>query len=481
MDDHFNISIPIGDASSRRFSIVYSFHKPNRVNNLWLFTGYFIISAVLLGLPFANHHFFALSWFAFALYPGLADRLSYTQFFMGCLFSAVIAYGFASYWAINFFILQGISYTAAIAVYCFFLICVAIGFAVWMSIYKAIASRAESPTTKLVSFVAAICAHFLMTPTPFPITPAITQGSWQSAIYLAVFGGETGLMLIMVINSAVIGLFAFRLRVLAYYFSLLLCLFFVAHILVHSQRHTERTITFGWVQPNAPPGIQPWAAKFSTANPIELQFSRIIADRADIIVWPESGRKEFIGNECFIANIQSISQKRNVSFVIQDIATSANISRNSLLHIQPNTEPQQYFKQKLIPFGEYQPLSKLITGVLPLPKRRELHAGSLDTDFHNTKFSWRSRICYEVLFSGIFKESSKNIDFITLSSNQSWFASSAQTQLIKAETQLRAVESQRTILHVNNAGPSWVINARGEVIAQSPANTQGAFLFTTEI
>lgn len=446
-----------------------------------LATIYFILCGLMIGLPFAFDKLFALSWFAFSLLPYLARNLSLSSFFIGCCLNAVIGYSLASYWAINFFLLQGNSYLKA-AVLCISLwIYISIIFALWLSLYKVLCYFTHSVLARLGIFVLVLSGHFLLTPSPFPITPAVTQGAWQSAIKLSVFGGEIGLMLIMLINSAVVALFIHRTQIIASYLGLLVGLFFFAHYLCQDQQQPKQSITLGWVQPNAPPGVKPWPATASVANPIELQLSRAIATKADVIIWPESGRQEFLDNHRFIAQAKALADQTHTSLVIQDHTRAEQAHRNALLHIQPQQAAQYYFKQRLIPFGEYQPLPNSLNKLLDLPVRHQLQPGDADNDFHTPEFRWRSRICYELLFSKIFTTDVEDIDFITLSSNQTWFASKAQQQLIKTETQIRAIESKRMILHVTNAGPSWLFNASGELVAQSPANTQGAFFFTTEI
>lgn len=133
-------------------------------------------------------------------------------------------------------------------------------------------------------------------------------------------------------------------------------------------------------------------------------------------------------------------------------------------------------KRKLVPFGEYVPsgarwfvdllgipMTDLTPGdeVQPLLALGQAHAGIL--------------ICYENLYGSVVRRlwRTHSPDFLIVTSNLGWFGRNVLTQHL-AMSRMRALESARPVLSVNNNGLSAVVNSKGAVVKSMKADAPDA-------
>ncbi len=164
-----------------------------------------------------------------------------------------------------------------------------------------------------------------------------------------------------------------------------------------------------------------------------------------------------------------------------------NFSKNHLLVIGINNYRKNYFyntfsiydhelnlitdynKVKLVPFGEFLPLEKILgkIGLRSLTnnyqsfssgKNREIL--SINKEYFDLKIL--PLICYEIIYSGsIFKNS--NFDFIINISEDGWFGNSIGPHQHFSHSIFRAIESGKYLLRSANNGVSAIINPIGKV------------------
>ena len=123
-------------------------------------------------------------------------------------------------------------------------------------------------------------------------------------------------------------------------------------------------------------------------------------------------------------------------------------------------------KRELVPFGEFVPAGArwfvdLIgipmadltpgDGVQPLLQIGQTHIGIL--------------ICYENLYGNVVRSfwQTHSPDFLIVTSNLGWFGRSVVSQHL-AMSRVRAIESARPLVSVNNSGLSAVVNSKGEIV-----------------
>ncbi len=128
-----------------------------------------------------------------------------------------------------------------------------------------------------------------------------------------------------------------------------------------------------------------------------------------------------------------------------------------------------YNKIKLVPFGEFLPLEKILKkiGLKTLTNNYQSYSkGSkrniIKIDEDNFQLKFLPLICYEIIYSGrIFKNS--DFDFILNISEDGWFGKSIGPKQHFIHSIFRAIESGKYVLRSSNNGISAIINPLGEI------------------
>jgi apolipoprotein N-acyltransferase len=134
---------------------------------------------------------------------------------------------------------------------------------------------------------------------------------------------------------------------------------------------------------------------------------------------------------------------------------------------------QKYAKRQLVPFGEYEPLRGFIsmftnlTALVPI----NFVPGKSAVVFDVGKIRLGDVICYEVGFDALVQsEVNAGANLLTVQSNDADFEIDGQTggtEQQVAMAQLRAVESDRSVVYVSTTGESAIIAPDGAVIMHS--------------
>jgi apolipoprotein N-acyltransferase len=137
-------------------------------------------------------------------------------------------------------------------------------------------------------------------------------------------------------------------------------------------------------------------------------------------------------------------------------------------------EKHVYLKRRLVPFGEYSPLTgtylenifKLIN--LPLP---DMTPGKIDQKpFTVGGVKILNAICYEIAFPELIQSADRDIGLILTVTNDAWFGkSNAQAQHLQM-AEMRAQEFRRPSLFVSNDGITAMINAKGGIESAAPTH-----------
>ena len=89
-----------------------------------------------------------------------------------------------------------------------------------------------------------------------------------------------------------------------------------------------------------------------------------------------------------------------------------------------------YKKQRLVPFGEYIPLSGMLKWVLPA-MQNDVSMSGFSRGEANQKplivkgHALAAAICYEVAYPNLTRRNASNSDFLITVSNEAWFTSTA--------------------------------------------------------
>ena len=130
-----------------------------------------------------------------------------------------------------------------------------------------------------------------------------------------------------------------------------------------------------------------------------------------------------------------------------------------------------YYKQHLVPFGEYLPLRWLIGGgldALAVPNADFSSGGAGQMLLNVAGVPVSSSICFEVVFGEQIIRDLPEAALLVNVSNDAWFGNSLAPHQHLEMARMRARETGRPMLRATNTGISAVIDARGNMVIRSP-------------
>lgn len=159
---------------------------------------------------------------------------------------------------------------------------------------------------------------------------------------------------------------------------------------------------------------------------------------------------------------------------------------NSVLGLKPNqSQPYQYDKHHLVPFGEFiPPLFKWFTQMMNIPLG-DFNRGAVgQASFEWAGQRWAPNICYEDLFGDElarrFVDEKTAPTVMVNVSNIGWFGNSIAIDQHLHISRMRALELGRPMVRATNTGATVIINHRGEVTHSLPRHTRGVLVGAVE-
>lgn len=244
-------------------------------------------------------------------------------------------------------------------------------------------------------------------------------------------------------------------------------------------RNTEKTLTAVAVQGNIASGDK-WADD-SLENALriytDLTKEALNASDADIVLWPETVLTTTINrNPTIKARLSDLAREIDAYLAVGAFHSSATaeglVDGNSLYLFHPDGTVNEtvYHKRHLVPFGEYVPMRKVITTLLPALSEinllsTDLTAGEDAALFSTELGTFGGLICFDSIYDTLASDSARNgAELLLLSTNDSWYKDSAAVYQHNGHAALRAIENGRYIVRAANTGISSIISDRGEIL-----------------
>jgi apolipoprotein N-acyltransferase len=204
----------------------------------------------------------------------------------------------------------------------------------------------------------------------------------------------------------------------------------------------------------------------------------------DLLVWPEASVPVFLQLDVeYRDQLLELAREIGAPIVLGGMGVEADPERrayryfNSAFAIDLASDwSERYDKARLVPFGEYVPfrwlfgfLPALATGiasadVTPGPGPRTLVAPSLGPDH-----AMAPLICYEVIYPGLVREAVRGGARLLLNvTNDAWYDRSSAPHQFLAIAAMRSAELGVPMLRAANTGVSAIIDANGDVRAETP-------------
>ena len=215
-------------------------------------------------------------------------------------------------------------------------------------------------------------------------------------------------------------------------------------------------------------------------------------DGADIVVWPETVIPHVLteGSTAY-ARASRLADERDIVILVGAFyeAERGEGEYNSVFCFLPDgsVHEQIYAKRRLVPFGEFVPMRALVTAIIPpladlVMSGEDLlwgeDAAIMDTEYGNIG----SLICFDSIYDTLSTDSVRaGAEFLCLSTNDSWFGSSAGVYMHNAQSQLRAIENGRYVVRAANTGISTVIDNKGNVLTRLEPLVEGYVIEDVEV
>jgi len=220
-----------------------------------------------------------------------------------------------------------------------------------------------------------------------------------------------------------------------------------------------------------------------------IKYSDPDSKTKTLFVWPEgvfSGLEFNQINEYKNLFKKAFSKNHLLLFGINTLSTpERNYDLfNSLVVVNNNLEIKyQYNKQKLVPFGEFLPIEKLLSKI-GLKKITEGHGsflkGNKQKNFMFDKIEFLPLICYEIIFPKL-SQISKTKNAIINISEDAWFGDSIGPYQHFSKAIFRAIENNVFLIRSANKGISAFIDNKGVVKKSLGPSETGAIEYKVPI
>ena len=190
---------------------------------------------------------------------------------------------------------------------------------------------------------------------------------------------------------------------------------------------------------------------------------------ADLLVWPETAVPLALQQAGAVLDTLAARADRNNSALVTGIFFADGTTvHNSITAI--GAGEGIWHKQKLVPFGEYVPLHKLLSNVLRLFElpMSSLSPGPRDQALLTVQgHPVATFICYEIVYPAFVRAYGRHAAFLVTISNDTWFGASVGPWQHLQIARMRALELGRYLVRATNDGVSALIDEHGRMLAQS--------------
>lgn len=221
----------------------------------------------------------------------------------------------------------------------------------------------------------------------------------------------------------------------------------------------------------------PTERELTVKNYIRLSEALMAERFPTLIIWPETALPFYPRDNELLLPVSRFVRHHEVTLMtgapwyeIVDWDKRLINYYNSALLMPPSGKFSDfYYKNQLVPYGEYVPLKRYMPFLAPLVEAvGDFTPGSIDKPLSAGTIRAGVLICYESIFEKMGRawvESGANV-FVNLT-NDAWYGKSSAPHQSWAMTVYRTVEARRSLVRSANTGISGVIDPLGRVLEKS--------------
>jgi len=207
---------------------------------------------------------------------------------------------------------------------------------------------------------------------------------------------------------------------------------------------------------------------------------------AQLVIWPESAVESWVpDNMKQLPPELPLPLPSGVSFLIFGVrsllkdsaASKTKVFNSAFLVDREGRVVSRYHKQVLLAFGEYIPLTSvlsLLPGMPPIGEGFSRGDGPRTLDLSPT-IRLAPLICYEDLMPWLSRRfvAASHANLLVNLTNDGWFGNTVAPWQHVRLAQWRAIETRRSLVRATNTGVTTVINPRGEILETLPVFSTG--------
>ena len=213
--------------------------------------------------------------------------------------------------------------------------------------------------------------------------------------------------------------------------------------------------------------------RFFLDEPIEDKLSELIKisyplNKDLILIYPEGifnyGELDKLEND-FSKISNKLAKNSKIIFGIT-LDDGEKIFNSLVLFNKDFIKEDKYYKNKLVPFGEFLPFEKFLSkfGLKKITQGYRSFSPSNERKILKiNSYSFLPLICYEIIFSGQLNIHKKDYDFILNISEDGWFGNSVGPIQHFSHSIFRSIEEGKDVLRVANNGITAHVSLIGEV------------------
>jgi len=281
--------------------------------------------------------------------------------------------------------------------------------------------------------------------------------------------GSASLSVLVILIS---GLLALVLRNAAQYIKgmllglvalVLICVLLLQHQWVKT---TDKTLTVSLIQPNISQDKK-WKLEQRIKT---LDYFRDTTETLDseLVIWPEGAIPALERSVSHYLRGIDIDSRRKSQTVITGIAVlETDHYYNAAIALGEGNG--RYYKQHLLPFGEFIPLESLLRGLIAafdLPMSSFSSGDAEQKALQVGDWHIAMALCYEIIFQDIVADQLKDADVLITLSNDAWFGDSLGAYQHLSIARMRALENGVPVIRATNDGISAYINQRGVITSK---------------
>ena len=199
---------------------------------------------------------------------------------------------------------------------------------------------------------------------------------------------------------------------------------------------------------------------------------------ANVVIWPESTVPlSFTETHFYKDAIEQISRERRIDIILGSVATDParpNRLWNSAFLISNGVTIGHYDKIRLVPFGEYVPLRRVLFFAEKLVHAvGQFEFGTNDFPLAG-KMKYGLAICYEIVYPQIPREQIRHGGEVLVTiTNDAWYDGTAAPAQHLWQARLRAIEDDRYLLRAGTTGISAFVDPAGQIHESLPMGRTG--------